>query len=672
MDGCRKEMQMKRKFRTLPAAAPAVCMALGLLVTGCAGPSTRVIPRENHRGYFEPLEESSLLEEANPFYIQEMLGVLTASHRSGGSKGETEAARMLQQYLEDYGYNVTRQRFRLWDGKGSNSVTGTNVVAVREAYSEDADILIISTHHDTVEASPGANQNASGVVTWLETARLVSRLPSDTEIRFVSFSGFENGWLGSRYYVESLPEKERDRVIGAIQLDAYASVDFPELVLGTVDGKETMLGNMIRQSFWTVTGETLQYEVQDEGDSISFVNGQIPAVCLTQKREAYAMGTPLDIAETVDIERITRVTDCIADMTAQIMSTDSPFMRAKSHFTNDIRDSAYVQQKGRLLGFGTDREKLEAKMRQEGVLISSHEDEECTVEGYQYQMKWFDVDQIILSNYYFIDGKLDSVTLDADGAGVDLDDMMERLQSWYGEPDASEEGPNGMEYTWQEPVFNLLVMLTTTNDGYDVELRRYDPEPVILGQFFTDGELVSSETGHEVRNRKAFNKLEKMIPDAIKDKISGITFYTDGLGDTSGYLVPEQNEDGLVSAEIRIDLDDMMNAQSKWRNETRSEKRMLRLIGELLELDEADGIAAQFYEKFPTDSESEVQIDIRPGETEEELDVLPGFAESFMYFVLTERTDERPGEWSERIGFFYNSPDMISWRSEIRDNLGLK
>ena len=99
---------------------------------------------------------------------------------------------------------------------------------------------------------------------------------------------------------------------------------------------------------------------------------------------------------------------------------------------------------------------------------------------------------------------------------------------------------------------------------------------------------------------------------------------------------------------------------------------MLRLIGELLGLDEADGIAAQFYEKFPTDSESEVQIDIRPGETEEELDVLPGFAESFMYFVLTERTDERPGEWSERIGFFYNSPDMISWRSEIRDNLGLK
>lgn len=668
-----KEMQMKKKIQKLLAFMPVLCMAAGLLLTGCAGPSTRVIPRENHRGYFESREESPLLEEANPFYIQEVMGVLTASHRPSGSKGEMETARMLQQFLTDYGYDVTRQRFRLWDGNDSNEVTGTNVIAVREAYSEDADILIISTHHDTVENSPGANHNASGVVTWLETARLVSRLPSDTEVRFVSFSGFEDGWLGSRYYVESLPQKDKERVIGAIQLDAYGSLDFPELVLGTSDGGETMLGDMIRQSFWAVTGEALQYEIRDDSDAVSFVNGQIPAVCLTQKRDAYAMNTPLDLEETIDIERIARVTDCIADMVAKIMKSDSPSMRAKSHFMNDLRDSAYVQRKAHLLGFGTERERLEAEMRQEGLLISSHEDGESQIEGYQYQMKWFDVDQIILSNYYFADGRLESVTLDADGAGVDLDDMMERLESWYGKPDQEEQGPNGMDYTWKEPVLGLLVKLTQIADGYDVEMWEYRTDPVILGQFQMDGKLLVSETGHEVRNQKAFNKLEKMIPDALRDKIGRILFYSDGVGATRGYIVPVEDENGFLTADIFLDLDDLMTTDAKWRNETAAEKQMLQLAGEIQILDGTGATAENFYEKFPEAEDSqEVQTDIRPGEAEGEGTSLPGFAESFMYFVLTGPPDDRPGEWSERIGFFYDRSDLVAWRKEIRENLGLQ
>lgn len=659
---------MKRSFRCMRMSAAGVLCSI--LAVGCAGPSTRVLPRENHWEYLEQMEESSFLESANPFYIQEMLGFLTESSRAGGSQGETKTGRMLQQYLQDYGYEVTRQRFRQWNGKDVNEATGTNVVAVRKAHSENADILIVSTHHDTAPGSPGANDNASGTAVWLETARLVSRLPSDTEIRFVSFSGTENGWLGSRYYVESLSEKEKNRVIGTIQLDACAGADFPQLVLGTEDGKETMLGNQLQQSFWDVLGETLSYEMRSDSDAVSFVRGMIPAVSLTQKRDSYTKDTPLDQEDTVDVEQIARITDCVADAVAQIMSVDSPSMRAKSRFMNDLRDNAYIQRNDSLLGFGMTRRSLQGKFRQEGVLISSHESEEHTIEDFQYPMKWFDVDQIILSNYYFVNGRLDSIMLDADGAGIDLDDMTERICSWYGEADQEGSGPNGVEYIWHVPQINLSVTLTQNTDGYDVELKRYSSETRILGQFDAEGTLVSLADGQEVRLQKVFHKWNLMIPQEIKEKISAVMFYTDGLEETTGYLVPERDETGLRSVEIFMDLDDLMDAKSGWRNETEAEKRMLYLLGELLKLENPDDTAIRFYERFAEDANS-VQAGVSPGELGNAETTLPDFSESFLYFVLTERQDERPDAWSERIGFFYGNPEFVSWRSEIRKNLNL-
>lgn len=659
---------MKRTFGHMRALIAS--MLCGLLTMGCAGPSTRVLPRENHWEYLDQMEESSFLESANPFYIQELLGLLTASSRAGGSQGETKTGRMLQQYLQDYGYEVTRQRFRQWNGKDSNEATGTNVVAVRKAHSENADILIISTHHDTAPGSPGANQNAAGTAVWLETARLVSRLPSDTEVRFVSFSGSEDGWLGSQYYVGSLSEKEKNRVIGTIQLDACACVDFPQLVLGTEDGKETMLGNQLQKSFWNVLGETISYEMRSDSDAVSFVRGMIPAVSLTQKRDSYTKGTPLDQEETIDVEQIARITDCVADTAAQIMSADSPSMRAKSHFMNDLRDKAYIQKKDSLLGFGMNRRNIQGKLRQEGVLISSHESEDHTIEDFQYPMKWFDVDQIILSNYYFIDGRLDSIMLDADGAGIDLDDMTERISSWYGAADLEESGPNGVQYIWHVPLLNLSVTLTQTTDGYDVELNKYHAETQILGRVDAKGTCLSVEEGQTVRVEKAFHKWDQLIPEAVKERIQGVTFYTDGLEETKGYLIPERAKEDVLSVEFCLDLDDLMDQRSVWRNETEAEKRILYLLGEMLKLENPDDITTQFYERFAEDMNS-VQAGASPGEFGDTQAVLPDFSESFLYFILTERQNEKPDAWSERIGFFYGSPELVSWRSEIRKNLRL-
>ena len=123
------------------------------------------------------------------------LHALTAVHRPVGSKGENGAVQYLKKRFTEMGYEVTLQSYE--DGQGRK---GTNVVAVKAAPLPDADILVLSAHHDSVPTAYGANDNASGVAALLYVAELLQDIPTDTEVRFISFTDEENGKCGSRFY----------------------------------------------------------------------------------------------------------------------------------------------------------------------------------------------------------------------------------------------------------------------------------------------------------------------------------------------------------------------------------------------------------------------------------------------------------------------------------------
>ena len=121
--------QGSRRAILLAAALAAGCMA-----GGCAGPSTRVLPQES-KETFPMQEEPFVLEESNPFYLQEELEILAASPRVCGSEQDREAVRYIRQLLEDYGYETSLQQFARYLGSEEERVIGTNVVAVRLAQS---------------------------------------------------------------------------------------------------------------------------------------------------------------------------------------------------------------------------------------------------------------------------------------------------------------------------------------------------------------------------------------------------------------------------------------------------------------------------------------------------------------------------------------------------------
>lgn len=92
-----------------------------------------------------------------------------------------------------------------------------NVVATVAAHQQ-APPLIVAAHFDTVEQSPGADDNASGLAVLLEVARLVHGLTLTRPVRFIAFNLEEENLLGSLAYAAEL-RRSGEEILGAIVLE---------------------------------------------------------------------------------------------------------------------------------------------------------------------------------------------------------------------------------------------------------------------------------------------------------------------------------------------------------------------------------------------------------------------------------------------------------------------
>jgi hypothetical protein len=110
-------------------------------------------------------------------------------------------ARLLARLLAG---DIVELKFRIDDRFVPGPVAAHNVVAEIPGRERPDEYVIVAAHLDSWDGGEGAVDNATGVATTLEAARLlmlVGARPRRT-IRFVLFSGEEQGLLGSRAYVE--------------------------------------------------------------------------------------------------------------------------------------------------------------------------------------------------------------------------------------------------------------------------------------------------------------------------------------------------------------------------------------------------------------------------------------------------------------------------------------
>jgi aminopeptidase YwaD len=100
-----------------------------------------------------------------------------------------------------------------------------NVIAKLQGPRKDT--IIIGGHHDSIEGSPGAIDNASGVEAIFRVAEKMMKRKSNHSFEFITWGGHEWGLFGSQYYAKTAREQGTIKNIKAcLTLDVLGCGDY--------------------------------------------------------------------------------------------------------------------------------------------------------------------------------------------------------------------------------------------------------------------------------------------------------------------------------------------------------------------------------------------------------------------------------------------------------------
>lgn len=123
------------------------------------------------------------------------LGVKTT-----GSTANTNALNWLKAKYQSYGYDasqITEDSFTY------GSSTSKNLIITKTGTLYPNTYVIICGHYDTI-TGPGVSDNGSGTSIILEAARILKDVPTEYSVKFIHFSGEEQGLIGSTHYVNNV------------------------------------------------------------------------------------------------------------------------------------------------------------------------------------------------------------------------------------------------------------------------------------------------------------------------------------------------------------------------------------------------------------------------------------------------------------------------------------
>jgi aminopeptidase YwaD len=114
-----------------------------------------------------------------------------------GQRHLAEVESFVENELRSYGLAVESDNFS-YRGKSFPNIIG------RSGAQRGASLIILGAHCDSVEGTPGADDNASGLAVLLEAARFLSRTRLRSQILFCAFNLEELNMIGSSYFAKKL------------------------------------------------------------------------------------------------------------------------------------------------------------------------------------------------------------------------------------------------------------------------------------------------------------------------------------------------------------------------------------------------------------------------------------------------------------------------------------
>lgn len=128
-----------------------------------------------------------------------------------------KATQYLYEYLNSLG-TLDSVKYASWSLDG---YTGRNVVGELTGTTRPNEIILLTAHVDDMPSgsiAPGADDNASGTAAVMLAARILSRRNFERTIRFVFFTGEEQGLLGSWIYARNASNADED-IVAVLNMD---------------------------------------------------------------------------------------------------------------------------------------------------------------------------------------------------------------------------------------------------------------------------------------------------------------------------------------------------------------------------------------------------------------------------------------------------------------------
>jgi len=135
----------------------------------------------------------SLLNKVNKSIISNYLEKFVSfGFKMTGSENAHKAAVWIKSEFETLGYHTYFDNWKFPRYKDKN------VIAIHNGTDLKSDaVILISAHYDTINGSPGANDDGSGIAAMLTIANLTKNINFNHTIRFIANSGEEVGTYGS-------------------------------------------------------------------------------------------------------------------------------------------------------------------------------------------------------------------------------------------------------------------------------------------------------------------------------------------------------------------------------------------------------------------------------------------------------------------------------------------
>lgn len=143
---------------------------------------------------------ASLIQQVNEeIYLDYLEGLVAFGPRVTNEEACYDSGEYILNEFQEMGIEARAQH---WENDERN-LHGDNIEATIPGVDETSDLIyVICAHYDSVSGSPGADDDGSGVAAVITAAKVMSSYEFNHTVRFVAFSGEEQGLYGSYYYVQ--------------------------------------------------------------------------------------------------------------------------------------------------------------------------------------------------------------------------------------------------------------------------------------------------------------------------------------------------------------------------------------------------------------------------------------------------------------------------------------